>query len=79
MFNKKEDLFKEGVSSLIEENKYFFKSFVDNMKDGVIIYKDNKIIYINKAAVQLGKGEKPEDFLGKSVFSFVHPDSKQLI
>jgi PAS domain S-box-containing protein len=27
----------------------------------------------------LGKGEKPEDFLGKSVFSFVHPDSKQLI
>ncbi len=79
MLNKQNNVFRETIDSVFEENKYFFKILVDNMKDGVIIHKKGKIIYINSAAVKLAKGKNPEEFLGKPAFSFVHPSSRKAV
>lgn len=62
---------------------YFLKSLHDNQKqyhrllnsmpNGVLIQKDNRIIYSNERGIKMLGGEEPDDIIGRSVYDFVHP------
>ncbi len=47
---------------------------------GMVVYDiDGRISYVNKAVIALFDGVNSEDFLGKKVFDFIHPDFLEFI
>lgn len=53
-----------------------YKVLIDSIPTGIAIYQNNKITFINPAGVQMFGATTTEELLGKSVFQFIHPDSK---
>lgn len=55
-------------------NKDFFHNFTDSLPVSVILYDDEKIVYLNNQAVKALKGTLKSDFIGKSFWDFVAPE-----
>jgi len=59
------------------EEKY--RRLVENSPNGIAIHQDKKFVYINKAGLKIFGVETPADFIGKSVFSVVHPADLEIV
>lgn len=51
---------------------------VENAREGIAILEDHKIIYSNQAVCRLLGEETPQDFLGKRLTDYIHPDYQVL-
>jgi PAS domain S-box-containing protein len=56
-----------------------YRSLVERSPDGIFVSEDNRIVFLNRAAVRLFGASAPEEVLGKSPFDVFHPDSHRLI
>ena|GEM_PF-708170 len=52
-----------------------FRQLVENAPDAIFVQFEGKFDYLNPEALRLFGAEKPEDLLGKDMFSRFHPDS----
>lgn len=69
---------KEVEIALIEsESKY--RSLMDNSPEGITIYVDGKVAYINKEALRLMRANDKSEMLGKTIVDFIHPDNVELV
>ena len=68
----------EEVKKEFTETTDEFLNIIENAPDIMIIHAEGKFLFINKKTVELSKGSGKEDFTGKSVFDFVHPDYQEL-
>ncbi len=59
------------------ENKY--RSLVENSPDGIAIYHEGKVVFVNNETVRLMAAESKEQLIGKSVLDFVHPDYRSFV
>jgi PAS domain S-box-containing protein len=65
---------KETNQLLIEsEEKY--RGLVENSPDGIVIYAEEKIVFINDEGLKMLGATKKEEIITKPVLQFVHPDS----
>jgi PAS domain S-box-containing protein len=65
---------KETNNLLIEsEEKY--RGLVENSPDGIVLYVEDKIVFINDEGLRMVGAKNKEEIIGKSVLQFVHPDS----
>ncbi len=63
---------------LIEsEEKY--RKLIELMPSGVVIHKDNKIIYANEAIARIVKAKSNKSLIGKNVFDYIHKSFHKLI
>jgi PAS domain S-box-containing protein len=56
-----------------------YRSLVELSPDGILISQDNRIVFLNPAAVSLFGATSPEQVLGTSPFDLFHPASHALI
>lgn len=56
-----------------------YQTLAELTPDPVAIHSDGKIRFVNPAAVRRFGGKKAEDFIGKSILDFVHPDYRESI
>ena len=56
-----------------------YRRVVELSPDGILISQDNRIVFLNRAAVRLFGASAPEAVLGKSPFDVFHPDSHALM
>ncbi len=56
-----------------------FMDMVHSSPEAVFVYVDEKIIFANNTALQMLKAEKPEDVVGKDVFTLVLPESRKAL
>lgn len=64
-----------------EKNEFMetFKTIIDSTLEGIIIYDENKkCIQVNKIATKL-LGFTQEEMISKDAFSFVAPESRNLV
>ncbi|MEN8223020.1 MAG: PAS domain S-box protein, partial [Acidobacteriota bacterium] len=60
----------------LKESEERYKTLVENIGEGIIVHSNFKVIYLNRASMEIvGNGEPEEYFIGKNVAQFVHPDS----
>ncbi|MBA4317616.1 MAG: hypothetical protein C0412_04370 [Flavobacterium sp.] len=65
---------KENEESLREsEEKY--RGLVENSPDAVVIYVEEKIVFINQEGLRMVAAKNKKEIIGKPVLQFVHPDS----
>lgn len=65
-------------TELIEsEEKY--RKLVELMPNGVVIHKDNIIVYANEAIAKIIKTKSYKTLIGQSIFKYIHKDYHRLI
>ena len=60
----------------LQESEEKYRSLVENSPNGIIIYVDDKIIFINNEGLRITGAKSKEELMEKSVLDFIHPDSK---
>jgi diguanylate cyclase (GGDEF)-like protein/PAS domain S-box-containing protein len=61
----------------MKESDYRYRSVVENSPQLIIIHQDGEIIFANPTALDLAGVSNPSDLVGKSIYDFVHPLSKE--
>lgn len=54
-----------------------YKQLIDSLPESIIIHRNNKIEYVNKATVCMMRAANKDELIGKSLFDFLVPDYKQ--
>ena len=69
--------FNEQKKQLVESER-LHRSLIEHSPDGVIIIKEQRVVFANKKASELLGGQGAEDVLGKDVSQFFHGYSNML-
>lgn len=66
---------KLAQEALLEsEEKY--RGLVENSPDAIVIYVDDKIVFINEEGLRITGTKNNDKIIGKSILDFIHPNSK---
>jgi PAS domain S-box-containing protein len=73
-----------SVASLIVFNKFrviaeSYRKLVEQSPDAVLVHRQGKILFANKACVSLFGATSSDELLGKQMFDFVHPDDREAV
>jgi PAS domain S-box-containing protein len=70
---------QKKTESLLAESEEQYRSLIDITREGIFINQDDRIVFINPAAMKLFGAGNQEQVLGKSIYGFFHPDQHDLI
>jgi PAS domain S-box-containing protein len=56
-----------------------YRRLIEQSFDAVIIHKEGRIIVANDAALAIAGVQSPEDLVGRSIFDFIHPVSRNIV
>ncbi|MCG2714844.1 MAG: PAS domain S-box protein, partial [Candidatus Marinimicrobia bacterium] len=56
-----------------------YRRLVEFSPDGIVVHCEGKIVYANNAALKFAGATEPEQLIGKTVLSFVHPDYRDSV
>lgn len=56
-----------------------FRQILDSAPDAILVQAGNKILFANAPALKLFRASSPHQLLGRSIFDFLHPDTKLLV
>jgi PAS domain S-box-containing protein len=65
---------RKQAQEALQESEARYRAVVECSTDGIAVAVDNKLVYVNPAAVQLAGARGPADLLGRSILDFVHED-----
>jgi PAS domain S-box-containing protein len=68
-----------NIENVFTENPVFYKHLIELDPEAIVIHSNGKIVYANPAAIKLVGAKSAKEIVGKTVMSFVHPDSYSLI
>jgi PAS domain S-box-containing protein len=64
---------------LLSESEEKYRCLVENSPDGVVIYIEDKIAFINNEGLRMLGAKNKEEIIGKPVLQYVHPESLENI
>lgn len=70
---------KVKTEQALAESEVKFRELMDNSPEGITIYIDGIIHYVNKKATQLMRAHHKSELIGRSLFEFIHPDNLHII
>jgi PAS domain S-box-containing protein len=56
-----------------------YRRLLEQLFDAVVIHKEGKIVVVNEAALAIAGAQSPEDLIGRSIYDFIHPDSRKIV
>jgi two-component system sensor histidine kinase HydH len=71
-------LYKHKMESKLTESELRYRLLVEHSPDGIAIQSEDKIIFMNNAAVKLLGESEPEKLLGQSIMNFIPPENLEL-
>jgi len=66
---------KKHIEEELRESEQRYRNLVMGAPVGIAVYQDGVFVFVNPAGMALMGAKRPEDIIGKSVLSIVHPDS----
>lgn len=63
----------------LAESEAKYRDLMDNSPEGITIYVDGKIAYINREAMNVMRAKDKSELIGRTLFEFIHPDNVALI
>ncbi len=67
------------IEQKIRESEEKYRDLMENSPQGIMIYVEGKIAYINKAALRLMRANHKEELMGKTIIDFIHPKNQELV
>jgi two-component system sporulation sensor kinase A len=68
---------RKKAEEALHESEQLSRRLLEQSFDAIAIHKEGKIAFVNEKAVKILRAASPEDIVGKSIFEFVHPDSRK--
>ena len=62
----------------LKETEDRYRMLVESSPMAIAVHSEGKVVFVNSEAVRLMGGRNYEDFLGKPIFEFVHPDYRAM-
>ena len=59
------------------EKKY--RQLIEFLPESIVVHREGKVVFVNEAARKLFEADNIEQFLGRNVLDFVHPDFKEIV
>lgn len=63
----------------LQNSEERYRNLVQNSPDMILLHDYQKYVYANPAALKTLGATKEEDFIGKSIFTVIHPDSWEIV
>lgn len=63
----------------LRESEEKYRKLVELLPNGVIIHKNNKIIFVNDFVVKTVKAKSKDSLIGKDIFNYIHPDYYKIV
>lgn len=63
---------KRAAEETLRHSEERYRSLVELSPDGIVVYRDDTIVYINESAVRLLKANMAEDLIGTSLAKVIH-------
>jgi diguanylate cyclase (GGDEF)-like protein/PAS domain S-box-containing protein len=70
---------KKRIFDAVRESEERYRRLVELSPDGIIITSEFNFLFMNPSGIRILAGESAEEFLGRSVFDFVHCDHRQIL
>ena len=68
---------RKRAEMALRESEQTYLRLLEQSFDAIAIHKDKKIAFLNERAAKILGAGKPEDLIGRSIFQFIHPDSRK--
>ena len=65
---------RKQIEDALKESEERYRALAENSPDGIIVAHEDKLVYVNSAAVRAMKAESAEQLLGMSIFNFIQED-----
>ncbi|HNW99719.1 MAG TPA: PAS domain S-box protein [Bacteroidales bacterium] len=69
----------ENIEQQLKDSEKRYQELIDNHPDAIGIHIGGKIVYVNKACIQLMGATSASELIGKTVIEFIHPDYRQIV
>ncbi len=78
---KKRELVQQKQSALkaLKESEQRFRTLLESAPLAIVVHLDQKIYYGNERAIALAGAKDLEDFMGRDIMDFIHPESVELV
>lgn len=76
---KTENEARRSSEKALIESELKFRTLMDNSPEGITIYANGKIVYVNKETVRMMGATDANDLLGATIIDFIHPDNRELV
>jgi len=63
----------------LRESEEKYRNLIENSFDGIMIHRDTNIVFLNRTALQLFGIDDIGEYLGCSIFTFIHPDYQPVV
>ncbi|HJX56560.1 MAG TPA: PAS domain S-box protein [Methanoregula sp.] len=68
---------KKMAEAALRESEQTYRRLLERTFDAIAIHKEGKIVFLNERASRILGAAKPEDLTGRSIFEYIHPDSRE--
>jgi PAS domain S-box-containing protein len=62
---------RERLAQELRESEEKFRSLVEASLDGIVLHRDLKLLYVNRAGLEMFRYDKPEDLLGRDLTELI--------
>ncbi len=65
---------RRQAEEALRNSEQRYRSLVEHSPEGIAVYSDSRLVYLNRAATVLLGAETPDQLLGRPILDVVHPD-----
>ncbi len=66
---------KRKAEETLRQSEERYRSLVELSPDGIVVYRNNRLVFVNDAAARLLLARHPGDLIGFNLEDLIHPDS----
>ncbi|MFZ5448338.1 MAG: PAS domain S-box protein [Thermodesulfobacteriota bacterium] len=70
---------REQLARDLTDSEEKFRRLVETSLDGIVLHRDMKLLYVNRACLEMFNYQKPEEMLNRSLARFVDPQYRPLV
>jgi PAS domain S-box-containing protein len=70
---------KKRTDQALQESEERYRTLIELSPNPIAVHIDDRIVFVNPAAVQMFAAQSPDDLIGKSVMDLVHPDYRIIV
>lgn len=63
----------------IRESEEKYRELMEYSPQGIMVYVEGKIAYVNNASLRLMRADHKEQLMGKSIVEFIHPKNREIV
>ena len=70
---------RKATEAALRESEARYRSLVENTPDGILIHRDGKPLFVNRALIEIVGGKTAEDLLSRKVQDFIFPEDMDAV